>query len=77
MGGFSKVLRHDSIAILRERRKNEPIQSKNRWMDLINGYIIWKNGQIIIKNGCDYTFVIAQTAEHKAEIEKQLERYVH
>lgn len=46
-------------------------------MDLINGYIIWKNGQIIIKNGCDYIFIIAQTAEHKAEIEKQLERYVH
>ena len=28
MGGFSKVLRHDSVAILRERRKNEPITSK-------------------------------------------------
>ena len=29
VGGFIKVLRHDSIAILRERRKNEPIPTKN------------------------------------------------
>ncbi|XP_003383494.1 PREDICTED: phosphatase and actin regulator 4B-like [Amphimedon queenslandica] len=28
MGGFSKVLRHDSVAILRERRKNEPITTQ-------------------------------------------------
>ena len=27
VGGFCKVLRHDSIAMFRERRKNEPIQS--------------------------------------------------
>jgi phosphatase and actin regulator 4 len=41
-GKFSKVLRNDSIAILRERRKNEPIPT--------------------------------QSAEFKAEVEKQLER---
>ena len=39
VGGFSKVLRHDSIAILRERRKNEPITSKAAACTYVHMYI--------------------------------------